>query len=90
MAECTHTGSYHRYGSDEPTPTRAQIADGVSVALCSCGKVALRFHRPATTTNPGQIFAAAYLDAKDCTNLGDSVLRALYICRHNITCNGSH
>ena len=44
----------------------------------------------SSTHQPGRIFAAAYLDAKDCANIGDDVLRALDTCRHNITCDGRH
>lgn len=90
MTHIQHANSFHRYGTEDPTPDRARIADSVSVARCDCGKVCLRFHHPATTTHPGRIFAAAYLDAKDCANIGEDVLRALDTCRHNITCDGRH
>jgi hypothetical protein len=87
---CEHPGSFHRYGSDDPTPDNARIADGVSVVRCGCGKICLRFHHPATTTHPGRVFAAAYLKPSDCANIGDDVLKALDRCRHNIPCDGRH
>lgn len=90
MSDCAHAESFHRYGSDEPTPERARVADSVSVVRCSCGKVGLRFHHPSTTTHPGRIFAVAYLDDKDCANVGDEVLQALSTWRHNISCDGLH
>ena len=90
MSECTHAESFHRYGSDDPTPEKSRIADSVSVVRCSCGKVCLRFHHPATTTHPGRVFAAAYLDAQDAANIGEDTLKALDLCRHNIKCDGLH
>lgn len=90
MSECTHAESFHRYGSNDATPDRARIADSVSVVKCSCGKVSLRFHQPATTTHTGRVFAVAYLDARDCANLGEEVLQALDIWRHNVPCDGRH
>lgn len=85
-----HPKSYHRYGDDDPVPERARVADSVSVVRCSCGKVCLRFHRPATTTHPGRVFAAAFLDAKDCANIAEDALKALDLCRHNMICDGKH
>lgn len=88
--DCDHAKAFHRYGDDEPTPDKATLADSVSVARCSCGRVCLRFHRPATTTHPGRVFAAAYLTSSDCANIGDEVLQALAYFRHTIPCDGRH
>jgi hypothetical protein len=85
-----HDKSFHRYGDDDPVPERARIANSVSVVRCSCGKVCIRFHHPATTNHPGPVFAAACLDAKDCAAIAEDALRALDACRHNIVCDGRH
>lgn len=82
--------SFHRYGDDDPVPDNARIADSVSVVRCACGEIAIRFHHPATTTHPGRVFAAAFLNARDCANIGDDVLKALDVCRHNMPCTGTH
>lgn len=87
---CTEQKSFHRYGDNEPIPDRARVADSVSVARCSCGKVCLKFHHPATTTHPGRVFAVAYLEASDCANFGDEVLKAIDACRHNTICDERH
>lgn len=82
--------AFHRYGNSEQVPERARLADSVSVVACACGMVCIRFHHPATTTHPGKVFAAAFLDRKDCAEIGDEVLKAIDICRHIMPCAGSH
>lgn len=85
-----HQMAFHRYGNEEPVPERARLADSVSVVKCSCGMIALRFHHPATTTHPGRVFAAAFLDRKQCAGIGEDVLKAIDICRHTMPCDGRH
>lgn len=87
---CADQKSFHRYGDNDPIPDRVRVADSVSVARCSCGRVLLKFHHPATTNHPGRVFAVAHLDPADCANIGDEVLRALDSCRHNMICDGKH
>jgi hypothetical protein len=82
--------AYHRYGDSHPVPERARLANSVSVVACRCGKVCIRFHHPATTTHPGRVFAAAFLDRKDCAEVGEAVLQAIDICRHVMPCDGNH
>lgn len=90
MVAVAHENSFHRYGDSDPVPDRARVADSVSIAACSCGMVCIRFHHPATTTHPGRIFAAAFLNRKDCANVGDEMLKALDFFRNTIQCDGTH
>lgn len=82
--------AFHRYGDDDPVPDRARLADSVSVVRCACGKVCIRFHHPATTTHPGRVFAAAFLDRKDCADIGEEVLKAIDLSRHEMPCDKRH
>jgi len=80
--------AYVRYGQGA-VPERAKLADSVSIVACEHGLLCIRFHDPATTTDPGRIFAAAYLDAKQSAAVGEEYANAMDGLRR-VECDGRH